>query len=236
MAIIFPDYIRDAKVAGKNTWLLAVRALLGEEITTMEWRMAKNDDTANYKGFEKKVAELEQFMSSEDFTNQYGVAQAEKDAEAILREGYKQCVLQHTELENKLIKVVRESIAYAKKLNSEKDQKNIGNSGVSVDRLPGMLSGQGIMYFANLDNALTTRNYQWAWIILCSWIHPDWQMVTINIGIFFPKDVEEAAKSLRDVMTDPTIQNAVPKEVLAGIPEEIQAGISLSYKIHPVAS
>jgi hypothetical protein len=217
---------------GRYKWILGARALLGDEATAMDWQIARDKDFADYEEFKKRVETLEQRVSSKPIDSPSAARDVGDWAKEILEDGYEECVLQNTVLEEKCLKIFREAMTHIEKLNPEAYNRRLASGARIADMVP-LVHAKGFGYFITLNKALTTADEQKAWFILCSWLYPKWEMVANSIGALPLQAVEQAVSLTEKVLNYPSVQSIIPKDDILRIGEEIKMGITRNLELHP---
>ncbi|HEY4504507.1 MAG TPA: hypothetical protein VJI73_01915 [Candidatus Paceibacterota bacterium] len=99
---------------GRHQQVCLVKDLLGEEVHTLNWQIAKNKDLSERNEILEKTEDLENYIKSEFYTTSYDVATTFDKIREIIRTGYESCVLQNDiELEKRCMAIYKNCIDYA---------------------------------------------------------------------------------------------------------------------------
>jgi hypothetical protein len=141
-----PDPDGDYKFVGRHQQICFVKHLLGEDVPSLSWQMAKNKDFSDRSEILENIESLQKYIKSETYTTAYDVGTIFDSIKKIIDEGFRSHVLQNDqEIEERCFEIYKDVIDYSN--NKGKNDGTLTTEQISkMEALPELLRGKGILY------------------------------------------------------------------------------------------
>lgn len=104
----------DETFVGRHQQVYFVKHLLGEEVPSLNWQIAKNKDLSERNEILEKIDDLEKYINSEFYTTTYDVATTHEKIKEIIKQGFNTHVLQNdSDLEKRCFDIYKQVIEYS---------------------------------------------------------------------------------------------------------------------------
>ncbi len=229
-----------AQYVGRHQQVLMIKQILGEQAPALEVQIAKNKDLSEYLETLKDLEEIEEYMHSEFFTNQFDVLNIKTKLDKFTDKGYENLVLLNdSELEDRILAIYSNIIDYTKnfaKKNSSFSSEVVENLDKTID----FRIAKGFLVWITLGDLLKTGEEQHAWWIVSSLLNTNKKSLGFYKGDFVKdvlstlsnKDAHSMALSLRDMKEKLLRGGKIDNAEARRVDELIEQGLIKNKKIH----
>ncbi len=225
---------------GRYQQILFIRQILGEDVPALEIQIATNKDLSERNEIVEKLENLEKYMHSDFFTNQFDVSSASKDISEIAKDGYNNSVLPNdSELEERVLTIYHNIIEYTKNF-AKKNGSLTEEENANFDKIISRYLSIGLMTWMTLGDKLQTSDEQHAWVILSSLSHANKESTGFDKGdlvktvltLLSLKDVKLEAEQLREMKKRLLESKKISDHEANMIEELIEQGLDGNKRLH----